>query len=174
MVKANRLPLKALPARRAMNLRQLLLATSRMVNGLMTAKLLQRGHKRFRPTHLSLYSNVDFDGTRLNVLATRANMTKQAMWQLANELQELGYVKRRIDASDRRNRIILLTAEGNRLMLECMDALEQIESELRDSVGQDAYANLRETLKALSHSRSRNKESKGRNGRSSRGTERLD
>lgn len=136
-----------------MNLRQLLLATSRMVNLRMTALLLQRGHKKFKPTHLGLYSHIDFEGTRLNVLATRASMTKQAMWQLANELQKLGYVRRKIDASDRRNRIIVLTEAGNDLMLECMDALSVIEGELKKIVGTSSYAGMRKTLHSLAHLR---------------------
>ncbi|HEY1729106.1 MAG TPA: hypothetical protein VGG22_12080 [Candidatus Baltobacteraceae bacterium] len=138
-----------------MNLRQLLLATSRMVNAHMTALLLQRGHKKFKPTHLNLYSHIDFEGTRLNVLATRASMTKQAMWQLANELQLLGYVRRKIDASDRRNRIIALTEAGNHLMLECMDALSEIEAELRQVVGASTYTSMRKTLHSLAHLRAK-------------------
>jgi len=143
-----------------MNLRQLLLATSRMVNLRMTALLLQRGHKKFKPTHLNLYSHIDFEGTRLNVLATRASMTKQAMWQLANELQKLGYVRRKIDASDRRNRIIVLTEAGNDLMLECMDALSAIEAELRELVGASSYSGMRKTLHSLAHLRSKRTTSK--------------
>jgi|SRR5579872_1872243 len=138
-----------------MNLRQLLLATSRMVNLRMTALLLQRGHKKFKPTHLNLYSHIDFEGTRLNVLATRASMTKQAMWQLANELQTLGYVRRKIDPSDRRNRIIGLTEAGNNLMLECMDVLSDIEDELKEVVGTTPYAGMRKTLHSLAHLRTK-------------------
>jgi DNA-binding MarR family transcriptional regulator len=153
VAKPKALTAKTLWAQRSMNLRQLLLATSRMVNTRMTALLLKRGHKKFKPTHLSLYSHIDFEGTRLNVLATRANMTKQAMWQLANELQTLGYVKRKIDASDRRNRIIALTDAGNELMLETMNALLEIEAELRGSVGPSAYAGMRDTLHSLAHAK---------------------
>ena len=138
---------------RAVNLRQLLLATSRMVNVRMTAELQRRGHPAFRITHFNLYSNIDFDGTRLNVLAGRANITKQAMWLLANELEKLGYVSRKVDPSDRRNRIIALTEAGNHLMLECIDVLEDIESELEQVVGSKPYGTLRDTLIALSHER---------------------
>lgn len=138
---------------RAVNLRQLLLATSRMVNVRMTAELQRRGHRQFRITHFNLYSNIDFDGTRLNVLAARANMTKQAMWLLANELEKLGYVSRKVDASDRRNRIIKLTEAGNHLMLECIDVLEDLEAQLEQIVGARSYGTLRDTLIALSHDR---------------------
>ena len=150
-------PLEALNAQRSTNLRQLLLSTSRIVNLKMTAELIRRGHKRFRITHFNLYSNIDFDGTRLNVLATRANISKQAMWLLANDLERLGYVSRRVDPEDRRNRIIALTDKGNELMLECIDALKDIEADLAELVGSKAYGSLRDTLGAISHERPRAK-----------------
>ena len=95
----------------------------------------------------------DSPGFSTRGLATRANMTKQAMWQLANELQTLGYVKRKIDPSDRRNRIIALTDAGNELMLECMSALSEIEGELRGNVGASAYTGMRDTLHSLAHAK---------------------
>src|SRR5581483_9134367 len=64
---------EALEAERAGNLRQLLLGASRSLNRLVVEALQKRGHKKFRSTHLSLTSNIDLHGTRLNVLAARAN-----------------------------------------------------------------------------------------------------
>src|SRR5580700_4793155 len=149
--------LKALSERRAMNLRQLLIATSRMVNARMTAMLVERGYKKFRITHFNLYSHIDFEGTRLNVLAARASMTKQAMWLLANELQKLGYVKRKVDPTDRRNRIIELTESGHGLLLETMDALVEVEKELKGVVGASSYAGMRKTLHSLAHGHAKRK-----------------
>lgn len=143
-------PWEVLAVKRAINLRQLLLATSRLVNWKMTEILVQRGYKRFRTTHLNLFSHIDFDGTRLNVLAARANMTKQAMWQLANELETLGYAERRVDPSDRRNRIIALTPKGMKLLFESFDALEEIESNLAVVVGSQPYQHLKQMLKMVS------------------------
>ena len=143
-------PWEVLAAKRAVNLRQLLLATSRLVNWKMTEILVQRGYKRFRTTHFNLFSHIDLDGTRLNVLAGRANMTKQAMWQLANELEALGYAERRVDPSDRRNRIIALTPKGMKLLFESFDALEEIESNLAAVVGSQPYQHLKQMLKMVS------------------------
>ena len=143
-------PWEVLAVKRAVNLRQLLLATSRLVNWKMTEILVHRGYKRFRTTHLNIFSHIDLDGTRLNVLATRANMTKQAMWQLANELEMLGYAQRRVDPSDRRNRIIVLTPKGMKLLFDSFGALEEIESNLAAVVGVQPYQHLKQMLKMVS------------------------
>jgi MarR family transcriptional regulator, temperature-dependent positive regulator of motility len=125
------------------------------VNTRMTALMLERGYKKFRITHFSLYSHIDFEGTRLNVLAARATMTKQAMWLLANELQKLGYVRRKVDPTDRRNRIIELTDAGQGLLLETMDVLVEVEKELKQKVGALSYTGMRKTLHSISHERPR-------------------
>jgi len=141
--------LAALEAERSGNLRQLLLGSSRALNRLVVAALQKRGHKKFRSTHLSLTSNIDLHGTRLNVLAARANMTKQAMWELANELEKCGYVKRRIDENDRRNRIIAFTEAGWKLKMYNIEVFREIESELQAEVGKSSYHALRGTLRAI-------------------------
>lgn len=139
----------ALEAERAGNLRQLLLGSSRALNKLVVEALQKRGHKKFRSTHLSLTSNIDLHGTRLNTLAARANMTKQAMWELANELEEYGYVKRRIDEHDRRNRIIAFTDAGWKLKMDNIEVFRDIESQLEAQVGKRSYEALRGTLRAI-------------------------
>ena len=141
--------LAALEAERAGNLRQLLLGSSRALNRLVVLALQRRGHKKFRSTHLSLTSNIDLHGTRLNVLAARANMTKQAMWELANELEKCGYVKRRIDEKDRRNRIIAFTESGWKLKMDNIEVFREIEAELETKVGKRSYDALRGTLRAI-------------------------
>lgn len=141
--------LAALEAERAGNLRQLFLGSSRALNKLVVAGLQKRGHKKFRSTHLSLTSNIDLHGTRLNILAARANMTKQAMWELANELERIGYVKRRIDENDRRNRIIAFTEAGWKLKMDNIEVFREIEGELESEVGRRSYEALRGTLRAI-------------------------
>jgi DNA-binding MarR family transcriptional regulator len=139
----------ALEAERAGNLRQLLLGSSRALNKLVVMALQKRGHRKFRSTHLSLTSNIDLHGTRLNILAARANMTKQAMWELANELERIGYVKRRIDENDRRNRIISFTDAGWKLKMDNIEVFREIETELESEVGKRSYDALRSTLRAI-------------------------
>ncbi len=62
-----------------------------------------------KPKHSAVFAQIDLTGSRLTQLAARANMTPQAMGELVDELEELGYVVRRPDPSDRRAKLIVLT-----------------------------------------------------------------
>ena len=55
-----------------------------------------------KPKHSAVFAQIDPAGSRLTQLAARANMTPQAMGELVDELEELGYVVRRPDPTDRR------------------------------------------------------------------------
>ena len=54
---------------------------------------------------------VDRAGTRLSDLAQRATITKQAMMQLVDDLQEMGCVRRVPDPQDARAKTVRLTAK---------------------------------------------------------------
>src|SRR3954464_6596496 len=78
----------------------------RIVDGVVGAGYPQK------PSHSAVFAQIGPDGARLTELARRANMTPQAMGELVDELEELGYVVRRPDPSDRRAKLIMLTGLG--------------------------------------------------------------
>jgi DNA-binding MarR family transcriptional regulator len=84
------------------NLRQLLLRATRVLNAQIVSALNERGYD-LRSTHTSLLSNLDHQGSTLSVIATRAGMSKQAMGRLADELEQLGYIKSEADPDDGRS-----------------------------------------------------------------------
>jgi DNA-binding MarR family transcriptional regulator len=141
--------LEALRAERAINLRQLLLRAHRVLNAEIVARLAARGHTKMRVAHIAIFSTIDFEGTRLNVLAERANMTKQGMGQLARDLEKLGYLKRGIDPSDHRAKIVRFTDAGWKVMLDSLDVLREVEVAWRQIVGERALADLRKTVSAI-------------------------
>lgn len=55
-----------------------------------------------RPAHSAVLANIDREGTRPSDLAARANMTPQAMGELIDDLEGLGYVRRTPHPKDRR------------------------------------------------------------------------
>jgi DNA-binding MarR family transcriptional regulator len=66
-----------------------------------------------RPTHGSVMEQLDFeDGLRLTDLARGAGMTPQALGELVDQLEALGYVERRPDPDDRRAKRIYRTARA--------------------------------------------------------------
>src|SRR4051812_36202371 len=65
-----------------------------------------------KPSHSAVFAQIKAEGSRLTELARGANMTPQAMGEIVDELEELGYVVRRPDPTDRRAKLIVLTPLG--------------------------------------------------------------
>lgn len=102
-----------------------------------------------KPRHSAVFAQIRPEGSRLSDLARGANMTPQSMGEIIDELEELGYVERRPDPSDRRAKLVTLTARGR----ECVAAGEQtvlgLESDIDAVLGADAHAELRSMLERL-------------------------
>jgi DNA-binding MarR family transcriptional regulator len=61
---------------------------------LLHQRFAERGHPEIRPPHDNVMQFLDDDGTRVSVLAQRAQITKQSMAELVAHLERLGYVER--------------------------------------------------------------------------------
>ena len=121
-------------------MRQLLLRASRIVNRHVVEGLQARGYAGLRSTHTTLLSNIDLAGSTVTGAAERAGITKQAMGRLASELEEAGYIQVAIDPEDARVRVLKLTDEGNRLMLDSLDVMAELERRYADAIGKNRLA----------------------------------
>jgi DNA-binding MarR family transcriptional regulator len=81
-----------------------------------------------RTAHAQVFEVLDADGTRLSLLADRANMSHQAMSELVAELVGHGYLERIADPSDGRAKLIRPTAEGAAELARAGDYLGEIRS----------------------------------------------
>jgi DNA-binding MarR family transcriptional regulator len=108
-------------------------ATEIMIEDLI-ARLDAAGFAGLTPSHQMVFENLDPGGTRLTELAVRAGMTHQSMSELVSLLEQRGYVKRRVDPTDRRGRIVTLTSSGRRLARQALRELELIEAEWRENL----------------------------------------
>ena len=88
--------------------------------GLCIHRKLQYVHKAgFRTiteAQLSLFHNIDRQGTRLTDIAERAALTKQSMIELVNKAEKRGLVSRQPDPADGRSKFVTLTPEGEQLI----------------------------------------------------------
>ena len=102
-----------------------------------------------KPKHSAVFAQIHPDGTRLSDLARGANMTPQAMGEVVDELEDLGYVTREPDPTDRRAKLIVLTALGR----DCVDAgqrtIVDLESRLTELLGKRGHQTLRTLLTKL-------------------------
>jgi DNA-binding MarR family transcriptional regulator len=76
-------------------------------------------------------------------------MTAQAMGELVDELEEMGYVVRRPDPSDRRAKLILLTPKGRKCIAAGRATIEGLEEKITETLGEQGHRELRELLKKL-------------------------
>jgi DNA-binding MarR family transcriptional regulator len=111
--------------------------------------LQERGYAALRATHTTLLSNIDLAGSSVTEAAERAGITKQAMGRLASELQVAGYLSVTDDPDDGRAKMLRLTREGERLMVESLEVMKELEARFAQRLGKARFAALRSALEAL-------------------------
>jgi DNA-binding MarR family transcriptional regulator len=115
----------------------------RIVDGVVGAGFPQK------PSHSAVFAQIDPAGTRLSELARGANMSPQAMGELVDELESLGYVVRRPDPRDRRAKLIVLTRKGQACVEAGRATIEYLEDEITQRLGQRGHRQLRRMLEKL-------------------------
>ena len=124
----------------------LLLRAHRFFAERALAKLTARGHTMLRMAHITLLPHFDKDGVRTTVLAERAGISKQAVGQIVNDLENAGYVTRAEDPEDGRAQRVTLTRKGLALLQDAAQLKVEIEEELAGRLGRHGLAQLRELL----------------------------
>jgi DNA-binding MarR family transcriptional regulator len=102
-----------------------------------------------KPAHSAVFAQIRPEGSRLTDLARGANMSPQAMGELVDELEQLGYVVRRPDPTDRRAKLIVLTAKGQACIRAGTVTIEGIEQQLTERLGERGHRQLRSLLMKL-------------------------
>lgn len=114
-----------------------------IVNGVVGAGYPQK------PKHSAVFGQLGPEGARLTALARGANMTPQAMGELVDEMEELGYVSREPDPTDRRAKIVRLTPLGLRCVGAAITTIDGIEARLDALLGAEGHAELRAMLATI-------------------------
>ena len=102
-----------------------------------------------KPSHSAVFAQIKMEGSRLTDLARGANITPQAMGELVDELEELGYVERRPDPTDRRAKLIMLTDRGKACIAAGISTIEGIEERITQTLGERSHRQLRSLLAKL-------------------------
>jgi DNA-binding MarR family transcriptional regulator len=119
----------------------------------MTRRLADTPYNDIRVTHGCVFGNIEPDGSRLTVLAERANMTKQSVGEVATELERRGYLERVPDPGDGRAKIIRLTERGHAAQNLGFQIIEEIEQEWAERFGAERVAALRDALELVTAER---------------------
>ena len=85
-------------------------------------------------------------GTRVSELAEQARVTKQSAGFLVEQLEAAGYVERVPDPTDRRARLVRLTARADRVVQTANAEVDRVLTEWATRVGTNRLQQMHETL----------------------------
>ena len=119
------------------------------LNGLVLARLAERGHPEVRAAHSAVFQYLDDTGTTVSALAERAQMTKQAMAELVHHLEAHDYVSRVPDPADRRAKLVLATERGREVLAIARALVPEIEDRVGAIVGAERVPSLVADLDAI-------------------------
>lgn len=112
-------------------------------------KLIAQGHHGLKMSFSAVLSHLGFAETRLVDIAERAGMSKQAIGQIADEIEALGYIRRVPDRNDRRAKNVVFTPRGEELIACSLQAMEEVEQELTATLGQEVFHQFKMTIERL-------------------------
>lgn len=136
------------PGRRA-SLAILLREPFRISSLRLHERFAERGHPEVRPPHGNVFQFLDDGGTRVSVLAERAQITKQSMAELVAHLERHGYVERTTDPHDRRAKLVRATPRGEEVYEIAREFVVDLEAEWTKRLGSAKIRELRQLLVEL-------------------------
>ncbi len=112
------------------------------------------GLDMLRPSHLTVLRVLDphTEGTRISDLARDADVSRQAIQQVAGDLERLGILESEPDPHDRRARLVRYTATGREGYERCMREFNRLERRLEADIGASAVRRLKRDLAKLTAS----------------------
>ena len=131
------------------NLAILLREPFRIGSAALAERFAERGHSQVRPPHGNVFQFLDDDGTRVSLLAERAQIAKQSMAELVAHLERHGYVERVPDPADRRAKLVRATSRGDELYAIAGEFVAELEIEWGRRLGRRKMRQLRELLAEL-------------------------
>jgi DNA-binding MarR family transcriptional regulator len=123
------------------------------------------GYDDVTPAHVSLFRYPGLDGHRLTDIAQRMQITKQSVHELIGHLEQLGYLVREPDPTNRRARLVRLTAKGHGLQETIRRQAQDADHRIAEMLGarrfgefKKALAIVVETIASGAHDRAPNAE----------------
>ena len=126
---------------------QLLFKAARLLDEEAIRRVATReGAPRLRRSHTALLPHIDLEGTRVSVLAERLGVSKQAVSELVDDLEQAGVLERSPDPDDARARRVAFTERGLAGLLQGLTVLQEFEAELAQEIGQRTMQELHTAL----------------------------
>ena len=112
-------------------------------------RLRDLGYTDLRHADTVVFENITPAGAHVSDIAKRSMVTKQAVAQTVDFLEERGYVERTADPNDARAKIVKLSRKGRRAAAVAKLLLIDMEEELARRLGEDKLECLRGALEEI-------------------------
>ena len=131
-----------------LNLGLLLFIPYRFLESAVLAELKAHGHD-IPLNQARVFQRIAPGGSRLAELAGAAQVSKQTVGSIVDQLERSGYVRRVPDPSDARARLVTMTAKGQELVEISLPVVREVEAAWAAHLGAARTRQLREALTAL-------------------------
>ena len=111
--------------------------------------LAEAGFTDLRPRHHVVLRHIGHEGERPVVIADRAQVSRQAIAKVIDELERAGLVRRDPDPSDGRGVVVRLTDRGLAGLAVGRQAMDAVEARLVAEVGPRRWQAMRDALERL-------------------------
>jgi len=111
--------------------------------------MIGRGHDWYAEARSSIVPYIEIGGTNQSTIAKRIGLSKQAVQQLVDDLENEGVVERAPDPVDRRAKIIRFTPKGIAALRDAENVKRSVEAELKEKIGDENFKKLSYLLKIV-------------------------
>ena len=132
-----------------LNLGLLMFIPYRAMETEVLAALAEAGFDDVTLAQARVFQRIGPDGSRLTELAEAAQLTKQTVGFLVDQLERAGYVERTPDPRDGRARLVRVAERGAAAIRASTGVVAEIEARWAAHLGPARTAHLREALVAL-------------------------
>ncbi|MDR0268531.1 MarR family transcriptional regulator [Paenibacillus sp.] len=137
------------PRRHQEDLASLFSVAFSVLNQELHQRLDELGFGDIRPMHGFLFQGLIPDGATAKTLVELLGISKQAVSQMLDYLEERGYVARKPHPSDGRGKLVVLTERGQAVIKAKESTYAKIERKWGEIVGPDRLNMMRSDLKRI-------------------------
>jgi DNA-binding MarR family transcriptional regulator len=132
----------------AMNLGLLLFIPYRYLENAVLSRLREHGHD-LPVNQARVFQRISPEGSRMSELAEAAQVTKQTLTSIVDQLERAGYVRREVDPADARARIVRIAPRGQEAVELAASVVAEVEAEWQRHLGKARTRQLRGLLALL-------------------------
>ncbi len=136
------------PTDEGLNLPLLLFIPYRFVETAVLAHLKAHGHD-IPLNQARVFQRIDPQGSRMAELAQAAQVSKQTVGSIVDQLEANGYVRRVRDPQDARGKLVTVTAKGQEAIALSVPVVRRIQADWESHLGRARARQLRDILESL-------------------------